>query len=380
MAPSLGPIVVEASKARRHLRELCVEVVERVKADNIPEGVHADGQYLADCFDRFNIWAGSLGVFQKGDASLDSRLANHGLVREVLRLLNQLDLFTSERKWIVFPGYNHIPSSTLSLVKTIIDGSQVQKTWTRASLHISRDEFDSDGLSDDDDCGGDGDSNGDLTTKTGGDQIDPDEVITESRDLHLSVNESITSLLRLSIQVHKSSRKAKFARSSVDQEYSIEPDTNHVRDFFPFAAGNEALITRLGKANAQRRQWLWYRRRHREKLSVDVSRLEEERPPVFAPAARADTESGAISPRDDGPSGSILSGTRATTFRSRPTASVISQSAMPEVTVFGASSRVTTGEQKLLVPDPPANLVFGQPCVCPYCCNITEISGSNAWE
>lgn len=91
-------IMVEASKTRRHLQELCVDLDERIKADNLPEGVYGDSQYLADCLDRFNIWAGSLGVFQRGDASLDSRLSNHSLVREVLRLLKQVDIFTSARK------------------------------------------------------------------------------------------------------------------------------------------------------------------------------------------------------------------------------------------------------------------------------------------
>lgn len=91
-------IVVEALKTRRHLRELCVDVAERIEADNLPDGVHADAQYLADCLDRFNIWAGTLGVFQRGDASLDSRLSNRSLVREVFRLLKQVDLFSSARK------------------------------------------------------------------------------------------------------------------------------------------------------------------------------------------------------------------------------------------------------------------------------------------
>lgn len=91
-------IIVEASKTRRHLRELCIDVAERIEADNLPEGVHADAQYLADCLDRFNIWAGTLGVFQRGDASLDSRLSNRSLVREILRLLKQIDLFCSARE------------------------------------------------------------------------------------------------------------------------------------------------------------------------------------------------------------------------------------------------------------------------------------------
>jgi hypothetical protein len=43
-----------------------------------------------------------------------------------------------------------------------------------------------------------------------GDQanVNPDEFITEFRGLHLLVDEAISSLLRLSVQIHKSSTKA----------------------------------------------------------------------------------------------------------------------------------------------------------------------------
>ena len=98
MASCPGPIMVEASRTRRRLRELCLEVERRAASRIIPEGVDADGSHLLDCLDRLNIWAGSLGVFQKGEASLDSRLANHILAREVIRLLKQLDQFVSDRK------------------------------------------------------------------------------------------------------------------------------------------------------------------------------------------------------------------------------------------------------------------------------------------
>ena len=98
MATGPGPIMVEASKTRRRLKELCFDICKKVASGDMPEGVDADDAYLSDCLDRFNIWAGSLGVFQKGEASLDSRLSSHVLVKEVIRLLRQLDQFTSDRE------------------------------------------------------------------------------------------------------------------------------------------------------------------------------------------------------------------------------------------------------------------------------------------
>ncbi|KAA6414043.1 MAG: hypothetical protein FRX48_02405 [Lasallia pustulata] len=313
MASNLGPIAVNAFKTRRHLQELCLDITNRTQSDAIPERVTADAQDLADCLGRFNIWVGGLGVFQNGEASLDFRISTEGLAQEVLRLLGQLDFFTSE-------------------LKTLVDGSREQRTWTGESLYISREEFsDSEDISDDD-------TDGNLTPENDHNEGDHD-IITESRDLHLSINEPITSLLRLSVQLHKSSRKAKFAKSSANNDFPIEPDVSHVRDFFPYASGNGILVRRLGKANAQRRQWLWYRRRHREKLSVDFSGPVEERMPWFRPIECSNIGSIAMLSDDDrlSPSLPSLSGTNATTFRSRVSASldITSQSDAPG-TVFGA--------------------------------------------
>ena len=159
-------------------------------------------------------------------------------------------------------------------VNTLVNGSREQRTWSEESLHISRKEFsDSEDVSDDD--------SDDILTPKSGESEEDDNIITESGDLHLCINESITSLLRLLVQLHKSSRKAKFAKSSANSDYSTEPDISHVRDFFPYVAENDILAEKLDKANAQRRQWLWYRRRHRERLCVDFSGPQEERIPWF---------------------------------------------------------------------------------------------------
>ena len=68
--------------------------------------------------------------------------------------------------------------------------------------------------------------------------------------------------------IRNSARGNKFAKSSAEKKYETQPDILHVRDRFPFASHNPGLIERLGKANAQRRQWLSYKKRHREKLGT----------------------------------------------------------------------------------------------------------------
>ncbi len=97
-----APIFDEASKTKQRLRQLCDDVATKTASYTLADGVEADHGYLTDCLDRFRIWAGSLGVFQTGDASLDARLSNHFLAGEVLRLLRQLDTVTSDREFLLF--------------------------------------------------------------------------------------------------------------------------------------------------------------------------------------------------------------------------------------------------------------------------------------
>ena len=96
MSTTLGPISICAARTKRHLRDLCHEAERR--SETLPDGV--DIIYLREeCLDRFNIWVSSLGVFQKGEASLDQRIPSGGyLAEEILRLLEQLEGFVLERE------------------------------------------------------------------------------------------------------------------------------------------------------------------------------------------------------------------------------------------------------------------------------------------
>lgn len=91
---------------------------------------------------------------------------------------------------------------------------------------------------------------------------------TESELLYRSVLEAITSLLKLSMFIRRSTRGNKFVKSSTAQKYETQYDIIHVRDRYPHAAGKPVLIERLGMVNAQRRQRLSYKKRHREKLAI----------------------------------------------------------------------------------------------------------------
>ncbi|KAI1327596.1 ankyrin repeat-containing domain protein [Xylariaceae sp. FL0255] len=358
MASAPDEILVEAAKARRQLKDLCLQNTQKLNSDDIPNGVELDSQGLTEYVHRFNIWASSLGVFQKGDASLDSRLSNHRMSREITRLLKQLHVFTSE------------------LIE-IVKGSRQQRVWTSSAPRIEPED-----LSDYNEMSSDSDDTEVILIPPSGERSSDDQFLSESRELYLSIDESITSLLRLSVLVSKSSRKSKFARSSNAGNYSISPDINHVLDLFPCASNKPFLLDRLAKANAQRRQWLWYRRRHRQKLSVDASGSTTER--LWRPEAdeNDDAVSLALASNVEGQpeyAAPSLTGTRASTFRSDFKSTVYSQSKAPE-TVFGLSSMAADDEQHFVTPEPPNDLILGQPYFCRYCCNMVELSGRNAWQ
>lgn len=246
----------------------------------------------------------------------------------------------------------------------IAKAEKQQVSWLKDSREITADEFSDFELSSDDELSRESNSvmTEDIHSTT----------ITESSDLLLSANDSITSLMRLSIQIHRSSRKSKFARCTLDQSFDLEADKNHVRELFPSATHDESLITRLAMANAQRRQWLIYRRQHIEKLGMD-------RVSANTDTGASRTSIGLEEPRvAAAPS---LPDTVASRFRRSDTGrtlDVMSQSDYTE-TQQGIST-VVEGDKRLLIPEPPEYVRPGQPFSCPYCQNIIEISGRDAWQ
>ena len=222
----------------------------------------------------------------------------------------------------------------------------------------------------------------------------PSTLIYESTALYDSILESITSLFKLSMFIRKSARGNKFLRSAKEENYETQFDILHVRDKFPYCARNLLLMEHLGKANARRRQWLLYRKRHREKLAVQVISRDDEL--VKEQTLRATTKS--VSPPHgqdliDDPSGllptpsrqdsmSVLSSTVASTFHGMS----LEAQEVDDNSDAGFSETSYTGSQfagdeqnTLLVPRPPPESVDQSPFECPYCFEIISITGNRSW-
>ncbi|KAL8884604.1 MAG: hypothetical protein Q9192_006805 [Flavoplaca navasiana] len=177
------------------------------------------------------------------------------------------------------------------------------------------------------------------------------------------------------------------------QKYETQYDINHVRDRFPFASKCPLLVDRLGKANAQRRQWLSYQRRHREELAAPTAIDESSTSFNPEPAvARNDeglqghslVQEGTLDPtvrtgelRDPY---SILSSTKASTFyhmdeQPRELSDTDSSETAGTETSLGALDNETN-----LVPQPPIEAADQNPFECPYCFSIITIASNNAWR
>lgn len=253
----------------------------------------------------------------------------------------------------------------------------------------SFESFSDESFSDD----GDGENDNTPSEEGGSDDLPPSLVLeqeTESNQLYIAITEAITSLFKLSMFIRKSTRGNKFAKSSAEKKYETQPDIMHVRDIFPFASHTPGLVERLGKANAQRRQWLSYRKRHREKLGV--SSLSEDRSAgledvqstvgsgIYYKEKHGEAPLSTVTPTMGIKSATIdLSSTEATTFYGTgPDIEDSSESGYSE-TSCNTSGLSDSEDGVTYVPQPPPESEGQNPFECPYCYTILTISSVNAW-
>ncbi|KAK3338455.1 hypothetical protein B0H65DRAFT_502515, partial [Neurospora tetraspora] len=124
----------------------------------------------------------------------------------------------------------------------------------------------------------------------------------------------------------------------------------HVREKFPWAKGNEPLVRKLGRANAQRRKWLESRRQGCES-PLYQSHLDSKALKTYANYQKDSSSS------------------TATTTRATATDS------------GGSSSmKMDEDEPESLVPEPPSDLTSGRRFRCPYCYIQVEISNTPEWQ
>jgi hypothetical protein len=275
----------------------------------------------------------------------------------------------------------------LILVWKILSEQQEELTWYATDVIESFESMGEDDFSDFEEIT-------DSCTSEEGDAVEdhpPDrtpELHTQSEQLYLFVIETITSLFKLSIFIRASTRRNKFAKSSAEKSYETQPDILHIRDLFPFASQNPTLVERLGKANAQRRQWLSYKKRHREKLGTSGFTEERNSTQYFHSTSESVIQSknkhAGASTTSAGIRSAVtaLSSTDASTFyeqsREGPGNEDASEAGFSETT-YNASQRSDSEQNTTYVPQPPRESENENPFECPYCFSILTISSRTEW-
>lgn len=277
------------------------------------------------------------------------------------------------------------------VVWDIVSGARAQQIWS--SLDVAE-AFSEGGFSENEESERFSENEPESSIGIPSDSSDQfSKPMIESTVLYDSILESITSLFKLSMFIRKSARGNKFLRSS-KEKYETQFDILHVRDKFPYSAQNSRLIEHLGKSNARRRQWLLYRKRHREKLAVqtDFHHGEPANEKSFSSSTDLDSPAHTSdlldrqsllppSPnRQD--SMTVLSSTVASTFHENsvePYGIEDTSEAGFSETSYNESQFGGYDQDTLLVPRPPPESIDQSPFECPYCFEIISITGNRSW-
>ena len=309
---------------------------------------------------RFKIWAGNIGVFAAGNASLDFRLRNDPDVREVvLRMLTRL-------RRTIEQFIN--PSIAEMLVEEEGDSDKSNSsTSSSVSLVLS--------------VGGDS-----QTSSLDGVPDQRQQLASASR---LQIMDSIISrLYRLSAIIRKPisfSENAKVARF-IDKDHDrqdMEEYESHIRWQVQFRhpQASQILVDRLVNAVVFRRKKLLYRERHQQKLSQGIDH-------VFGTDLTVPSDMNALKGYDRNPnqfrgSNSALlkvAATMKSSSRTMPLSATQASSVNRQGLASYAKSFALSGmtksaiarREELDVPPPPEPTKETAEAICPYCFEIVD--------
>ncbi|KAK0743628.1 hypothetical protein B0T18DRAFT_392370 [Schizothecium vesticola] len=280
---------------------------------------------VSDQVARFKIWAGNIGAHQKGRSSLDYRLREASHIRaQIIRLLGDL--------W-----------DALQDATSILRGERTP--WDKEP--VSQEEF--------------------TDAEEGVGEAVNEASTTELGQISGDISEVIDCLFRLSVSIRNPAPHDMFKRSMwTDTAEQAHFYVEHVRERFRDA--DEDLTSRLGRANAHRRQYFRYREQHHEKLArgIDEAHL------ATADDAMTDTIASSIPQqmKIDGLTGEanqepdVIDEDKAST-------------GWTETTV--ASSLVAGDRDRPRIPPLPKDAA-GRPFECPYCYMMISATTTPAWR
>jgi hypothetical protein len=208
-------------------------------------------------------------------------------------------------------------------------------------------------------------SNDDVTT----------DLRSEISELWLMVEDVITSLLKVSVLVRKSSSRNRFdhaVRAAAKANASFMPviwDTEHVRHKFPKLDANPWLIQRLGETSTHRRTFLMYAQDHERRIASnkdegDGSRSVNSKPTETSTRAttlaHGKVDTSLLQRLEDYDGDDAVSTASATTYH----------------TVGGDGINSNT----LKVVPLASVCTDSKPAICPYCRGMVHFKREKAWR
>ncbi len=238
------------------------------------------------------------------------------------------------------------------------------------------------------------------SSDSGGSLADQSSPTSELQQLFLAIVETVTSLLKLSVSIRRSTPRGRYARvaslSPLDPSLvaSLSPldpsfDINHVYEKYPRLRSRPWLVEKLGKAITRRRDFLRYRERHHEKLadsnvlSAFKKTLDHHNPVPNKPGTHTISARGGPKMANVASSSadrSRLVSTIATTYiaDSHNLLETVSHAGLS----FSDITSVADGhdQEARPIPDPPKDSAGAKPFECPYCYTIQVVRKPSHWK
>ncbi|CAM1501132.1 Fc.00g102940.m01.CDS01 [Cosmosporella sp. VM-42] len=308
--------------------------------------------------ERFDQWAGNLGALQpsRSRLSLEHRLCKTPLVRNAI--MAKLEDF-----------HESVQAAT-----SIATGSRVNRVTPAITVtEIDLEEYDI--SSSDSDSAVSSTSSFGIVRQT-------EEMKVEIQELMSAIKLAMDNLFRFSIFVRKFAPKDKRERASNTKLFDDRADVMYIRDRYPvMTTKNKALATRLGEANARRRQYFKYRRDHNNRLSRPREHEDTPQPEFHLqpkptiPNQECKTMPSVLS---DTTMPTLLADTEVTalmddSFDDEDKFAAILDAEPAMSAVSFATSVVESSEDSLAFPALPAEARINVSFICPYCWKVISL-------
>lgn len=228
------------------------------------------------------------------------------------------------------------------------------------------------------------------STSSFGDVPQATSSTSEIQELMSAIKISLDYLFKASAFIRKFAPKDKRQRASNTKPFDNRADAMYINDRYPLVAEkNEALVARLGEANARRRQYFKYRRDHNDRLSrpdteKETSISEPKPRPHSLPVDQSAKPTKSVLSEQTKPS--LWADTEATEFVDHPLAEAQLSALLdpPAMSVVSfATSIVESPEDNLCFPPLPAEARDNSSFLCPYCLMVVSLKPKdkdNQWR